>query len=352
MDNNLDTYNLSCPVPQSRYDSIIMAHGGGGKLSQQLIQKIFYNAFANKELLIGHDGAILSINGSRIAFSTDSYVVQPVFFPGGNIGELAIYGTVNDLACCGAIPQYISVGFILEEGFPISELEIIAESMKNAMNKAGVKIVTGDTKVVERGKADKIFINTSGIGLIPDDRNISPQNCQPGDAIIINGTIADHGIAIMSSRSGLEFETSIQSDCCALNGLVEEIFNASKNIHVLRDPTRGGVASALNEIAQSSKTGILIDEDKIPVKEEVKAACELLGFDPLYVANEGKILVFVKADDSENVLQAMKRHPDGINSSIIGFVTNDYPSKVRMKTVLGSHRYIEMISGEQLPRIC
>jgi hydrogenase expression/formation protein HypE len=224
--------------------------------------------------------------------------------------------------------------------------------MKIASEKAGIKIVTGDTKVVERGKADKIFINTSGIGLIPADRNISPRNCQPGDAIIINGTIADHGIAIMSSRAGLEFETSIQSDCCALNGLVEEIFKVSKNIHVLRDPTRGGVASALNEIAQSSKIGILIDENKIPVKEEVKAACELLGFDPLYVANEGKILVFVQVNDAEKVLQAMKQHPAGKNSSIIGYVTVDYPSKVRMKTVLGSHRFVEMMSGEQLPRIC
>ena len=352
MEKELNILNQACPVPQSRYDSIMMAHGGGGKLSQQLIQQVFYKAFANEELLISHDGALLSINGSRLAFSTDSYVIQPIFFPGGNIGDLAINGTVNDLACCGAIPQYLSVGFILEEGFPISELERIAQSMKKAANDAGIKIVTGDTKVVERGKGDQVFINTSGIGLIPSDRNISPLNCQVGDVIIINGTIADHGIAIMSSRAGLEFETTIQSDSCALNGLVEEIFKASKNIHVLRDPTRGGVASALNEIAQSSKTGIVIEEEKIPVQEDVKAACELLGFDPLYVANEGKILVFVVADDAEKVIDAMKQHPAGKNAAIIGKVTSDYQNKVRMKTILGSQRFVEMMSGEQLPRIC
>ncbi len=352
MSNIEETYNPVCPVPQSRYDSIMLAHGGGGKLSQQLVQQVFYKAFANDELLLGHDGAMLSINGSRVAFTTDSYVVQPIFFPGGNIGDLAINGTVNDLTCCGAIPQYISVGFILEEGFPLSELDVIVQSMGKAADSAGVKIVTGDTKVVEKGKADKIFINTSGIGLIPENRNISPQNCKAGDVIIINGTIADHGIAIMSSRAGLEFETTIQSDCCALNGLVEEIFKVSENIHVLRDPTRGGVASTLNEIAQSSEKGILIDEEKIPVREEVKAACELLGFDPLYVANEGKILVFIDVNDAEKVLQTMKQYKNGENSAIIGVVTSDYSSKVRMKTVVGSHRFVEMMSGEQLPRIC
>lgn len=352
MDNPLEAYQLSCPVPKSRYDSIMMAHGGGGKLSQQLVEQVFYKAFANDELLTGHDGALLSLNGLKLAFSTDSYVVQPVFFPGGNIGDLAINGTVNDLACCGAIPKFLSVGFILEEGFPVIDLENIVHSMKLAAENAGVKIVTGDTKVVERGKADKIFINTSGIGVIPQDRDISPKNCSPGDVIILSGTIADHGIAILSSRNGLEFETTIKSDTCALNGMVEEIFRSSENIHVLRDPTRGGVASSLNEIAKSSGTGILIDESKIPVNEDVKAACELMGFDPLYVANEGKILVFVAAEDADKVLQAMKKYPLGNDSSIIGMVTGDFPSKVRMKTQLGSHRIVDMISGEQLPRIC
>ncbi|MFN8257182.1 MAG: hydrogenase expression/formation protein HypE [Bacteroidales bacterium] len=352
MQTELEINNMACPVPNSRYDSVMMAHGGGGKLSQQLIQQVFYKSFSNKELLVGHDGALLELNGVRLAFSTDSYVVQPIFFPGGNIGELAIYGTVNDLACCGAIPEYISAGFIIEEGFPVEELEIIAQSMKKAAEIAGVQIVTGDTKVVEKGKADRIFINTSGIGAIPAGRSIAPQNAKPGDIILINGTIADHGIAIMSSRAGLEFETTIHSDCCALNGLAEAIFKVSDKVYVMRDPTRGGVASALNEIAQSAGYGILIEENKIPVRDEVAAACELLGFDPLYVANEGKLLVFIDEQDAEKVLEAMKNHPAGRDSAIIGSVTSDYAGKVRMKTLLGSHRYIEMISGEQLPRIC
>jgi len=298
-------FNLNCPMPISDYEKVLLAHGGGGTLSHQLIQKMFFSQFHNPLLNQEHDGAIFEISGTCLAFSTDSYVVQPIFFPGGNIGELAVNGTVNDLSMCGAKPLYISCGFIIEEGFPMNDLWKVVRAMKNAAEKANVQIVTGDTKVVDKGKGDKIFINTSGIGVIHNDVSISPANCKAGDAIIVNGNIADHGIAIMSARENLSFETSIKSDCAPLNSLVENMLAVSKNIHVLRDPTRGGVASALNEIAQKANVGILIDEDKIPIREEVKAACELLGFDPLYIANEGKLLAFVAEEDAEKVLDEM-----------------------------------------------
>ncbi|MHB9014081.1 MAG: hydrogenase expression/formation protein HypE [Ignavibacteriaceae bacterium] len=345
-------FNLACPIPKNDYDKILLAHGGGGILSNQLIQKIFFSQFDNELLNVQHDSAMFNINGVRLAFTTDSYVVQPIFFPGGNIGDLAVNGTVNDLAVSGAKPLYISAGFIIEEGFEIEELWRIVLSMKQAAEKAGVKIVTGDTKVVNKGKGDKIFINTSGIGTIETGIDISPINVQPGDVIILNGKIAEHGIAILSAREGLEFETTIKSDTAALNDLIDRILKTSKKINVMRDPTRGGLASALNEIANKGNVGIAIEEDKILISEEVKGACEILGLDPLYIANEGKVLVFVPKEDAEKVLDAMKSHPLGKESSIIGSVTAENKSLVTMKTMIGSSRIVDMISGEQLPRIC
>ncbi len=343
---------LSCPIPKSDYDKVLLAHGGGGTLSQQLIQKLFFSQFNNDVLNVHHDSAMFELNGSRLAFTTDSYVVQPIFFPGGNIGDLAINGTINDLAVSGAKPLYISVGFIIEEGFEIEELWKIVLSMKAAADKAGIKIVTGDTKVVDHGKGDKIFINTSGIGIIKDGIDISPQNCKEGDSIILSGRIAEHGIAIMSAREGLEFETTIKSDSAPLNNLIEAVFSISKNVHVMRDPTRGGIASALNEIAQSSQKGIQLYEEKIPITEEVKGACEILGLDPLYIANEGKVLIFVPESETEEVLNVMRNNPLGKDASVIGKVTISDPGLVVMKTLIGSSRIVDMISGEQLPRIC
>ena len=344
--------NLACPIPKNDYDKILLAHGGGGILSNQLIQKIFFSQFDNELLNVQHDSAMFNINGVRLAFTTDSYVVQPIFFPGGNIGDLAVNGTVNDLAVSGAKPLYISAGFIIEEGFEIEELWRIVLSMKQAAEKAGVKIVTGDTKVVNKGKGDKIFINTSGIGIIETGIDISPINVKPGDVIILNGKIAEHGIAILSAREGLEFETTIKSDTAALNDLIDRILKTSKKINVMRDPTRGGLASALNEIANKGNVGISIEEDKIFIAEEVKGACEILGLDPLYIANEGKVLVFVPKADADKVLNAMKSHPLGKESSIIGSVTAENKNLVIMKTMIGSSRIVDMISGEQLPRIC
>jgi hydrogenase expression/formation protein HypE len=345
-------FNLSCPIPKSEYDKVLLAHGGGGTLSHHLLQKIFFSQFKNELLDVRHDGAMFEIDGKRFAFTTDSYVVSPIFFPGGNIGELAVYGTVNDLAVCGAMPLFISVGFIIEEGFEIEELWKVVLSMKAAAEKAGVKIITGDTKVVDKGKGDKLFINTSGIGLIEKDIDISPANCKAGDVILLNGKIAEHGIAIMSAREGLEFETQVVSDTAPLNGIIDSILGLTKNIHVMRDPTRGGLASALNEIASSANVGIEIFEEKIPISEEVKGACEILGLDPLYIANEGKVLVFVPESESDSVLDAMRKHEFGKESQIIGRVTAENPKIVLMKTLIGSKRVVDMISGEQLPRIC
>lgn len=350
--NNKNYIALNCPLPITDYDKVLLAHGGGGSLSHQLIHKMFFSQFNNEYLSVEHDSAMFNIDNSRLAFTTDSYVVKPIFFPGGNIGELAVNGTVNDIAMAGAVPKFISVGFIIEEGLPMEELWEIIVSMQKAAQTAGVKIVTGDTKVVDRGKGDKIFINTSGIGIIKNGVDIAPKNCKPGDTIIINGNIAEHGVTIMSAREGLEFETALQSDTAALNGLVESILNCSKNIHVLRDPTRGGLASSFNEIAAAANVGIEIIEDKIPISEDVKGACEILGLDPLYIANEGKVLVFVSSEDAGDILNTMKNHPLGKNSSIIGKVTSDHPGTVIMKTTIGSKRIVDMISGEQLPRIC
>ena len=284
---------FACPIPKSDYTNILLAHGSGGKLTHQLIEKMFVPQFQNELLEPLHDGAVFTAGNKRFAFSTDSFVVSPIFFPGGDIGELAINGTVNDIAMCGAKPLYLSSAFIIEEGLPIDDLWRVVLSMQEAAKRAGVLLVTGDTKVVDRGKGDKIFINTSGIGIIEDGVDISPKRIKVGDKIIVNGEIAVHGIAIMSVREGLEFETQIKSDTAPLNGLVEEMLKTSKNIHVLRDPTRGGVATTLNELAEQSNLGILVNEESIPVSDDVKGACEILGLDPLYIANEGKLLAFV-----------------------------------------------------------
>ncbi|HMK38206.1 MAG TPA: hydrogenase expression/formation protein HypE [Bacteroidota bacterium] len=343
---------LACPIPLSEYRNVLLAHGGGGKLTQTLIQKMFAPRFDNEMLGILHDGAVFPGGSPLFAFSTDSYVIKPMFFPGGDIGELAVNGTVNDLAMCGAKPLYLSSAFIIEEGLPMDDLWKIVVSMKAASDRAGVSLVTGDTKVVDRGKGDGIFINTSGIGTVLPHAEIDPRNARAGDRIIVNGPIAVHGIAIMSVREGLEFDTEIRSDTAPLNGLVERILKAGKDVHVLRDPTRGGVASAVNEIAQSSGTGILLDEESLPIGEQVRGACEILGFDPLYVANEGKLLAFVAAGSAEKVLAEMRSHPLGKESVIIGEVVDDHPGIAVMKSRVGGTRVVDMLSGEQLPRIC
>ncbi len=342
----------SCPLPITDHKEVVLPHGAGGKLSQRLIQNMILPQFNNELLQPLHDGAVFSVNGVRLAFSTDSYVVSPLFFPGGDIGDLAVNGTVNDLSMCGAKPLYLSAAFIIEEGLPMADLWRIIQSMRRAADRAGVSLVTGDTKVVDRGKGDKIFINTSGIGLIREGVTIQPGRATVGDKVIVSGQIATHGIAIMSVREGLEFETEVASDTAPLNGLVEAMFEASRDIHVLRDPTRGGVTSALSEIAEAANVGIRLNEASIPISEEVKGACELLGLDPLYVANEGKLLAIVPAHDADAVLAAMRAHPLGQHAAIIGEVVADHPRFVTMKTRVGGTRVVDMLSGEQLPRIC
>lgn len=341
---------ISCPVPKADNSRILLAHGGGGKLMHSLIDQVLLKELDNAFLREMHDGAFLSLKGN-IAFTTDSFVVQPIFFPGGDIGELAVYGTVNDLVCCGARPSYLSLGLILEEGLDMDDLIRVVKSIGKAAKRCGVSIVTGDTKVVEKGKGDQIFINTSGIGELMPGLNIHPTHVLPGDKIIINGAIAEHGIAILSARQGLQFGTTVKSDTAPMLELLEAVCQKTKNIHCMRDPTRGGLASTLNEIAKSAQVGISIWEKEIPIPEEVKGACEIMGFDPLYIANEGKILFFVPANEADLVLEALRSHPLGINSAIIGEV-NDNTPLVKLKTSIGSHRIVDMISGEQLPRIC
>lgn len=333
-------------------DRILLDHGSGGKISHSLTLDIMLPAFDNPMLSKLNDGAILNIGGKKFAFSTDTYVVDPIFFPGGNIGELAIYGTVNDIAMCGGSPLYLSAGLVIEEGFLISDLERIIKSMGAAAEKAGVKVVTGDTKVVPKGAADKIFINTSGIGLIPDNVNVGCDKAVPGDKIILSGTIADHGITVLTQREGMTFTSSVRSDTAPLNHMVEKIFSSSRHVHVLRDPTRGGVGTSLNEIAEKSNAGIKIYEKKIPVKNEVKGICELLGFDPLYIANEGKLLAFVSPEDAGKVLAVVREDEFGKDACIIGEVVSGHPGKVFLETGIGGVRIVDMLTGEQLPRIC
>ncbi|MCP4201472.1 MAG: hydrogenase expression/formation protein HypE [bacterium] len=351
----------SCPIPISDYPMVQMAHGGGGRLSQMLIEKLFVPAFDNPVLENLHDGAVLGLSSGserspgqqRLAFSTDSFVVRPLFFPGGDIGSLAVHGTVNDVAMCGAKPMAISAGFILEEGFAMGDLWRIVESMRDAALEAGVWVVTGDTKVVDKGKGDGVYINTTGVGLLRDGVEISPEGASVGDKILINGPIAEHGIAIMSVREGLEFETRLETDSAALYPLVELLLdNLPDDLRVLRDPTRGGVASALNEIAGQSNAGVLLEEDRIPLSEEVRGACEILGFDPLYVANEGKCLAIIAADRAEEALELWRSHRLGAQAAIIGEVVDDHPGRVVLRSSIGGLRVVDMLSGEQLPRIC
>ncbi len=333
-------------------DKILLDHGSGGKISHSLTKDLLLPVFNNPVLAELNDGAIFDLEGLRLAFSTDSYTVDPIFFPGGNIGDLAINGTVNDIAMCGGDPLYLSAGLIIEEGFPLSDLETILHAMGQAAKEAGVTVVTGDTKVVPRGAVDKIFINTSGIGLIPETVNVASHRAQPGDQIIVSGTLADHGITILTRREGLSFELPLISDSAPLNHMVKQMLATNADIHVLRDPTRGGLGTALNEIAEKSEVGIKITEDKIPLKKEVVAACELLGFDPLYLANEGKLIAFVAPEHSDTVLSVIQQNPYGKDAVIIGEVVEDHPGKVFLQTRIGGSRIVDMLAGEQLPRIC
>lgn len=344
--------NLQCPMPKFDFDVITLGHGSGGLLTHCLLQSGVFDIFKNDLLNQQHDGASFELNGN-IAFSTDSYVISPIFFPGGNIGDLAINGTVNDLAMCGAGAKYLSLGFIIEEGFTMDEFWKILVSIKEAADKANIKIVTGDTKVVEKGKGDKIFINTSGIGIIHPKANIHHKNIEAGDAIIVSGNIASHGIAIISLRKGLEFETSIESDTTNLNHIILSLVEKFGNdIKFLRDPTRGGVASVLNEIAELTKLGFYLDQKLIPINEQVDGACEMLGLDPLYVANEGLFLAVVKKEIANDFLKQLQQHETGINAAIIGEVTNEHLGKVIMKSRIGGKRVVNYLTGEQLPRIC
>jgi len=333
-------------------DKVLLDHGAGGKISYSLIADIMLPVFDNPILSQLDDGAILEIDGRRIAFSTDTFTVDPIFFPGGNIGELAINGTVNDIAMCGANPLFLSVGLLIEEGFPMEELERILEAMGSAAGKAGVKIITGDTKVVPKGAADKIFINTSGLGLIADGVEIAGHKAMPGDRIILSGSIAEHGMTILTQRASMSFESSIMSDTAPLNHMVNRMLLTSKDIHVLRDPTRGGVGTALNEIARSSKVGIVIYEDRIPLNSQVEALCELMGFDPLYIANEGKLIAIVGKHHVEEILSTMKEDRYGKDAVIIGEVISENPGMVLMRTKIGGTRIVDMLTGEPLPRIC
>ena len=331
---------------------IQMDHGAGGRASQDLVANTFIPALKNPILTQLNDSALLEFQGVRLAMSTDSYVVDPIFFPGGDIGSLAVHGTVNDLAMRGAQPSYLSVGFILEEGLELTDLERLVASMAAAAREAGVKVVAADTKVVDRGKADRIFINTAGVGIIAPGVDVAGQNARPGDIVLINGPMGDHGVAVLSTREGLSFQTEIESDSASLNGLVKTMLEASNKIHVLRDPTRGGVATALNEVAKQSGIGIRLEESNLPVRPEVNAACEMLGLDPLYVANEGKVLVFVAPEEAELVLNAMRQHHLGREACSIGEVVSEHPERVVLQTEIGGRRIVDMLSGEQLPRIC
>ena len=348
-----DFSGWSCPLPLVGYPTIVMGHGGGGKLGNELVEHLFLPAFRNPELENLGDAAVLDLGGGKLAMSTDSFVVQPLFFPGGSIGELAVNGTVNDLAVSGAEPKFLSASFILEEGFPLAQLAAIVDAMAKAAATAGVKIVTGDTKVVERGHGDGCYINTAGVGLLRPGIMVGPHRARPGDEILVSGTIGDHGMAIMSVREGLEFESQIRSDCAALNGMIAGVLvTVGDAVHTMRDPTRGGLASTLNEIAQSSGVGVEIDEPSLPVRHEVQSACELLGLDPVYVANEGKAVFFVAPEAADQVLVALRAHPLGRDAARIGRVTAEHKGMLVARTAMGANRVIPTQIGEQLPRIC
>ena len=344
--------NLSCAVPLRTKDKVLLGHGSGGKLSAELIREVFLPELNNPVLSRLDDQAIVNVNGQRLAFTTDSFVVKPLFFPGGDIGSLAVNGTLNDLAMGGAQPLFLSAAFIIEEGLAIDQLRQIVASMQRAAAAGGVQIVTGDTKVVEKGKGDGLFINTTGIGLVAGDAELSADRARPGDQILLSGSIGEHGIAILAQREGIEFETTIESDSAALHTLVSEMLRAGQGIRCMRDPTRGGLSSALNEIAAQSQVGMDLDERAIPIREQVASACELLGLDPMYVANEGKLIAIVDSMSADAVLQAMRQHPLGRHAQIIGTVKAANPPLVTMRTSLGTTRIVDMLAGDQLPRIC
>ncbi|MGK7954916.1 MAG: hydrogenase expression/formation protein HypE [Crocosphaera sp.] len=348
----MNDFNVSCPIPLDQYPQVLLAHGGGGKLMQQLLEKMIFSTFKPPEDIPPHDAAVINLPGSKIAFTTDSYVIHPLFFPGGDIGSLAINGTVNDLAMSGARPLYLSLGFIIEEGLAMDTLWRVIQSLKKTADEANIHVVTGDTKVVDRGKGDGIFINTAGVGIVEHHQTIAPQMVQPGDAILISGDIGRHGISIMALREGLELETTIESDCAPLHHLVLEMLNQGVEIHCLRDLTRGGLASALNEIATSAGVTIQIKETAISVREDVQGACEILGFDPLYVANEGRLVAFIAQNSVNQALEILKSFSE--NASLIGEVTGQGTGMglVTLESKIGSQRIVDMLSGEQLPRIC
>lgn len=348
---------VACPLPLSHTDQIVMGHGSGGKMTHDLIRKVFQRYLSSPALLAGNDFASLVLpkvpkEQGTLIVSTDSHVVSPLFFPGGDIGRLAVAGTVNDIAVSGAKPLYLTASFILEEGFPIALLEKILSSMQQTAEEAGVVFVAGDTKVVERGKMDGVFINTTGLGWLPSNVNIHGANAQPGDVVVLSGTMGDHGMAILTARGDLGIESTIQSDVAPLNHLIETLLKAAPHTHVLRDPTRGGVATTLNEIASQSQVGILLDENALPVKPVVLSMCEMLGFDPLYIANEGKVLAIIPEQEAQTALEALRSHPLGTQAQIIGKVSAEQPGKVLMRTLIGSTRIVESLSGEILPRIC
>jgi len=352
---NADFLGWTCPRPLQNYPTIVMGHGSGGKMMADLIRHLFAATFDNEFLAQMGDATALeqlAVSGQRLAFTTDSYVVSPLFFPGGDIGELAVNGTINDLAMRGARPLFLSAGFILEEGLPMETLGRIVTSMAAACKAANVKIVTGDTKVVQKGHGDGVYINTSGIGVIPEGVDIAPQNARPGDAVLVSGTMGDHGIAVMSVREGLQFESAIRSDTAPLNGLVEAMLAVTGEIHCLRDVTRGGLAAVLNELAAASRVGIEFDEKTVPVKPEVIAACEMLGLDPLYIANEGKLVAILPQEQVEAVILAMRSQPLGKDATLIGRVVSEHPGLVVARTSIGGSRVVDLPAGELLPRIC
>lgn len=352
MNSKFDFTGWTCPTPLLHYPTIVMGHGSGGKMMADLIQHMFASAFENDLLTQMGDSAVFTINGSRLAFTTDSFVVSPLFFPGGDIGELAVNGTVNDLAMSGAQPMFLSSGFILEEGLAMETLGRIVASAAQACREASVQLIAGDTKVVNKGHGDGLYINTTGIGLISAGINISPRNAQPGDAVLVSGTLGDHGVAILSVREGLQFETEIRSDTAPLNSLVDAMLRVTHDIHCLRDVTRGGLSAVLNELASASKVGIDFEEKQVPVKTEVNAACEMLGLDPFYIANEGKLVAIVPADRADAVLDTMRAHPLGKEAAYIGSVVPGHPGLVVAKTGIGGSRVVDLPVGELLPRIC
>lgn len=350
--NNRDISQMTCPIPLADYPEVTMAHGGGGRLMNDLIDRVILKAFSNPILDARHDGAVLETEAGKLAFATDSHVITPLFFPGGDIGALAVYGTVNDLAMCGARPRWLSAGFIIEEGFSMETFWRVVVSMAEASRKTGISIVTGDTKVVDNGKGDGIYINTSGIGIIRPGIQIAPSRIRKGDAVVLSGDIGRHGIAVLAVREGIHLESGIRSDLAPLDSMVEDLLDADLDVHCMRDLTRGGLASGLNEIASMTRCSIRIEENLIPVHDEVQGACEILGFDPLYVANEGKFVVILPRENSERAVEILRNHESGHQAEIIGYVEKSTYADVLMNSSIGSERIVDMMSGEQLPRIC